>query len=268
MTNLLETKNDNKFEMVLHSAMELPGIRINRAQFLQKELSKFFDEDIVKKAIAENPAQAGISVKSIEHIAKSCIGYEATKVTAISFAAGIPGGLAMIGTVPADVIQYFGHILRILQKLVYLYGWQELFYSEDKLDDGTSNILTLFIGVMFGVNAANAAITKIAQVAAVKVEKDLLRSALTKGAIYPVVKQIASKLGVKMTTQLFSKGVSKAVPFVGAFVSGGVTLSTFLPMTYTLQKYLKELPTADVSFYKNRKNTENEVVDIDFSDIT
>lgn len=58
------------------------------------------------------------------------------------------------------------------------------------------------------------------------------------------------------------------MPIVGAFVSGGVTVSTFLPMTYTLQKYLKELPTADVTFYKNRKNTENEVVDIDFSDLT
>ncbi|MCZ2845677.1 MAG: hypothetical protein O2U61_04160 [Candidatus Bathyarchaeota archaeon] len=36
---------------------------------------------------------------------------------------------------------------------------------------------------MFGVNAANAAVTQLAKTAAVKVEKDIARRALTKGRI-------------------------------------------------------------------------------------
>ncbi len=72
----------------------------------------------------------------------------------------------MIGAIPADITQYFAHIIRILQKLIYLYGWEELYESKDDLDDETLYWLTLFIGIMFGVGTANAAITKIAQSAA------------------------------------------------------------------------------------------------------
>ena len=266
MNSQIAADEDNKFEMVLHSAMELPGIRINRDNFLRKELSKYYDKDVVEKAVESNPAQAGISVKNLEHIAKSCINFEAAKVTAISAAAGVPGGLAMAATIPADIAQFFGHVIRILQKLVYLYGWQELFRDENGLDDETTNQLTLFVGVMFGVNAANAAIGKIAQSAALKAEKSLAQKALTKGTVYPIVKNVSKAIGVKMTKDIFAKGVGKAIPIIGAAVSGGLTFATFTPMTKKLQKYLVTLPTADVDFYK--QSHENDITDIDLSDIT
>lgn len=266
MSNLQPiAEESNKFEMVLHSAMELPGIRINRADFLRKELSKYFESDVVEKAIKTNPAQAGISVKNLDRISQNCIAFETTKVTALSAASGIPGGFALAATVPADIVQYFGHIMRILQKLVYLYGWSDLFRNgNDGFDDETSNQLILFIGIMFGVNAANAVITKISYSAAAKVEKALLNKALTKGTIYPIVRKISSKIGVKMTTGIFSKSVSKAIPIIGAVASGGLTLSTFLPMSNRLKKYLTTLPTASVEYYKHPPK---DIVDVDFSDI-
>ncbi|MDE6727092.1 MAG: hypothetical protein K2J80_04010 [Oscillospiraceae bacterium] len=260
-----ENVDESKFEMVLNAAAHLPGIRIRREVFLRKELSKFFDDDIVEKAIATNPAQAGIGQKIIEQIAKGCIKYEATKATALSTAAGIPGGLAMAATVPADLAQFFGHVIRILQKLVYLYGWQELFNDEESYDDETNNQLTLFIGVMFGVNAAQAVIRKLAHAIAIKAEKTLVRKALTKGVIYPIVKKVAQAIGVKMTKEIFAKGVGKVVPVIGGVVSGGLTLATFVPMSKKLQKYLATLPTADANYYKQHKD--DEIIDIDFSDI-
>lgn len=232
--------------------------------FFEKS-SKFFDNDIVEKAIKTNPAQAGIGQKIIEHIAKSCIKYEATKVTALSTAAGIPGGYAMAATVPADLAQFFGHVIRILQKLVYLYGWQELFNDEESYDDETSNQLTLFIGVMFGVNAAQAVIKKLSHAIAIKAEKTLVRKALTKGVIYPIVKKIAQAIGVKMTKEIFAKGVGKAVPIIGGVISGALTLATFVPMSKKLQKHLATLPTADSNYYKQHKD--DVIIDIDFSDI-
>lgn len=256
------------FEDVLQAAVKLPGVWIDRTCFLRGELSKHFDSKTVDKAVALNPAQAGISIVELEKIAQSSIALEAAKVTAFSAAAGIPGGLAMIGTIPADLIQYFGHILRILQKLVYLYGWQEFLTDnavENKLDDGISNQLTLFTGVMFGVEAANDAVAKLAGAAAINAPKEVIKKALAKGAGYPVVKKVAALIGVKMTKQLFTKSVGKIIPIVGAVVSGGMTAAGFLPMSFRLKDYLGKLPLADVEFYK--KDHSKDKVDLDFQEI-
>ena len=265
----VSTSENGLFEKALCAAIKLPGIKIDRASFLKKELSKRFDGEVVKKAIETNPAQAGISVKELEKIAAACINYETTKVSALSAAAGVGGFKVMAATIPLDFAQFFGHVIRILQKLVYLYGWQEIFCGKkdtlDELDSETMNQLILFIGVMFGVKAAVGAINKVAAAAAVQVPNALLRQALTKGAIYPIVKKIAQAIGVNMTKAIFAKGVGKAIPVVGAVASGGITLALFLPMAKRLQKHLISLPMASVDFYQTPHD--NEIVDLDFSDI-
>lgn len=239
------------FEMVLSSAASLPMVKIDRETFLRKELRKLYDDTIVNMAVKNCPAYAGIDTSQIDKIAKSCIAYETTKVTSLSALSGLPGGLAMIGTVPADLTQYFGHILRILQKLVYLYGWDELFGEDGKLDDETSNMLTLFVGVMFRVNGAATTISKVSASAAQKASKSIAQKALTKGTIYPMVKKLAQVLGVQMTKEIFAKGVAKAIPIIGAVGSGVLTYATYKPMAYKLKKYLEKQKWADVNYYMN-----------------
>jgi len=250
------------FELVLKNTTGLPGVRIDREKYLRTALKKRYSTDTVEKAIKYNPACAGIPVEEINKIAKAAIKHEATKVTAISFAGGIPGGVAMVGTIPADIAQYFGHILRILQKLVYLYGWEDLFQEEDSMDDETSNLLTLFVGVMFGVNGAAAGINRIAACAAQKVYKNLVNKALTKGVVYPIVKKVATTLGVKMTKDIFARSVSNMVPLIGAFASAGLTFFTFKPMAKKLRKYLAILPQANVDFYADESNFER-IIDVE-----
>mgnify|MGYP000982287529 CR=1 FL=1 len=118
--------DNNTFELALKTASSLPVVHIDRGKFLHKELIKYFPKEQVNIAVKFNPAYAGIPLSTISKIANQCINYETNKVSSISFAAGIPGGIAMAGTIPADLTQYFGHVLRILQKLIYLYGWEEI----------------------------------------------------------------------------------------------------------------------------------------------
>lgn len=245
--------NDNNiFEQVLATASSLPMVHIDRKKFLLKELIKFYPKEKVDIAIQNNPAYAGIDISIIDKIANSCINYETNKVSSISFAAGIPGGFAMAGTIPADITQYFAHILRILQKLIYLYGWEEILPEDGSIDDDTSNIITLFVGVMFGVNGAASTITKISASAAQKASKNIAAKALTKGTLYPIVKKIAQALGVKMTKDIFARGVSKAIPIIGGIASGGLTYITYKPMAYKLKKYLETLKWCDVNYYKSK----------------
>ena len=230
-----------KFDQLLRASAQLPGVQINRESYLRRELKPFCSADQIDRAVATSPAEAGVSLSVVNKIAAGAIKNEATKVTAISAAAGLPGGLAVFGTVPADLAQYYGHVLRIVQKLAYIYSWPDLF-DGDGMDSATENMLTLFIGVMFGVNAAQAGVTKTASMIAKHVAKKLPQKALTKGTIYPIVKRVSSMLGAQMTKQIFAKGASKLVPVVGAAISGGLTFATFLPMAKRLQKHLSSLP--------------------------
>ena len=80
--------------------------------------------------------------------------------------------------------------------------------------------------------------------------KKLASKALTKGMIYPIVKKVSKAIGVKMTKEIFAKGVSKVIPIVGGVVSGGITYVTYKPMAYKLKRYLGTLKWCDVRYYK------------------
>lgn len=235
-------KPESRVSDILNVAAKLPGVRIDRESYLRTALKRHCTEEQIDRAVAENPAAAGIPLTVITDAANTSVTHETRNVTMISTAAGIPGGLAMIGTIPADVAQYMGHMLRIAQKLPYIYGWPDLFDSKDEeLDEATEGVLTLFIGVMFGVVIAQEGITKVATMIAANVAKKLPQKALTKGILYPTVKKVAGYLGASLTKKAFANGAAKAIPVIGALLSGGLTLSTFLPMSKRLQKHLASL---------------------------
>lgn len=240
-TQAIDNPGSN-FTQVLDAAAKLPGVRINRTAYLRTALKRHCTEEQIQRAISESPAAAGIPLKVIAEIANTSITYETSKVTGLSALAGVPGGLAMIGTVPADLAQYMGHMLRVAQKLAYIYSWPDLFAdAEDDIDEATESMLILFVGVMFGVQLAQGGVAKVANMIAANVAKKLPQQALTQGIIYPIVKKVAGHLGVKMTKNIFANGIAKAIPVVGAVLSGGLTLGTFLPMAKRLQKHLASL---------------------------
>ncbi|MCO8274003.1 EcsC family protein [Actinoplanes sp. TRM 88003] len=233
---------ESYFTALLVGAAKLPGVRIDRAAYLRSALSRYCTEDDIRRAVDHSPAVANIPLDVLDRVANESIRYETAKVSALSAAAGIPGLLFLPATVPADMAQYFGHMLRIAQKLAYLYSWPDLLSDDgDELDDATKGMLTLFVGVMFGTQSANAAVGKVAAELSKTVARKLPQKALTQGVIYPVVKKVAAYLSVRMTKQTFAKTVSKAIPLIGAVVSGGLTLATFLPMANRLRTHLASL---------------------------
>ena len=198
-------------EDIIIMGLKTPGVRINRREFLHKELFKKYPEDMIEKAIEHNPAYAGISVDEIDQIADEVIKFERNCVSGISAALGMPGGAAMVATIPADIAQYYGYMLRATQKLLYLYGFPEIDTEEkgQKFDSETMNILIICLGVMYGAAGANNAIKAMAKALATGVEKKLINAALTKGTIYPIVKNVASWFGKKMTRDILTDSSRK-----------------------------------------------------------
>ncbi|WP_218714078.1 hypothetical protein [Arthrobacter sp. BF1] len=119
-------------------------MRITSAAYLRTALKRHCTEDQIERAIASSPAAAGIPLKVIIEVANTSVAYETSKVTGFSTLAGIPRGLAMIGTVPANLAQYMWHMLRIAQKLAYIYSWPDLFADDgDDVDEATETMLIL-----------------------------------------------------------------------------------------------------------------------------
>ena len=235
-------------ENMLVAALKVPGVRVNRESFLRTELKKY-DEKVVDLAIKYNPAYAGIDVTDIDKIAKACIRNENILITGASVALGIPGGAAAVGGMLMDVTNYYGGVLRILQKLAYLYGWKDFELKSDEIDEQTKSYLLAFLGVMFGVKEANCCIAKLSALLASNIAKKLPKEALTKQMFYQVTKSVLKVVGVKLTKDSFAKGVSKVVPIAGGVVSGGITCVSFMAMAERLRNHLSSLELADAKTY-------------------
>ena len=228
----------------LKKLVRLRGVRISREDFLRQELRKLHLSDAeIERAIASDPVSAGISRKLLDKLASDAISFETKKSTALSFAAGIPGGLAMLGTVPADLTQYYVHSLRIMQKLAYLYGWREFLADLDDVDDETIAQMGLFFGVMLGVAGAAESLRDFARViVAPAIEKRIARKALMKTTWYPVVKKSLKVIGVSVTKQSMAKTMSKIVPLIGGVISGGMTFVSLQTQANRLKQHLRQLP--------------------------
>ncbi len=226
--------------------VRLRGVRIDREHFLTAELRRRgVAEAVIARAIADRPAAAGVPPETLDEIARHSIAFETKKSTALAFTAGLPGGFALIGAVPADVAQYYIHAFRVMQKLAYLYGWQSFLEDCDDVDDETLGKLGTFLGVMMGVAGASTAVTGFANnVARPALQKQIANKALTKTAYYTSIKQILKKVGVEINKQIFAKTVTKVVPVIGGLVSGGLTYTSLRAGSGRLQTHLKTLPPA------------------------
>jgi len=236
MENAVEVSSGgNGWDNVLGTVLKIPGVRVDRRAFLAREFAKYCDDDQVKALLENGTARAGIPVDVLDKVAGGVIGFHGTLAVGISFVSGLPGGLAMLGTVPADLAQYFFHALQVSQKLAYVYGYPDF----DEVDDNFKMMMTIFIGVMLGVGAASGALTTVSKMFAQTAVKRLSAAALTKGTIYPVVKAVARTLGIRMTKQIFARAVGKAIPLIGGVISGGLTAAIFLPSANKLKDKLR-----------------------------
>lgn len=250
----LDINNDGRVdtEDIIILGLRIPGVHIEREEFLRKQFMKNYSNDVIQDAIKFNPAHAGITVEEIDNIADQVIQYERNCVSGISLALGAPGGVAMVATLPADIAQYYGYMLRAIQKLLYLYGFPEINVENGvNIDDETMNLITLCLGVMYGVEGSVASIKILSNALGKGVEKKLLQKALTKGTFYPIVKKISRWFSVCMTKQVFAGFFRKAIPVVGGVVGGGITYLSFKPCCDNLKKSLQETALCNPSSKKS-----------------
>ena len=168
----------------------------------------------------------------------------------------------MLGTIPADVTQYYVHAFRIVQKLAYLYGWRELLGAKEEVDEETIGIIAIFFGVMLDVEEAAMSLSSFASSTVMDtVKKQVTKQFLMKTSWYRAVKKTLQMIGVNLTKKAFTQGFSKVLPVIGGVVSSGLTYMSLQSQSSRLKKHLRELPppAIEVEMWKRAITTANSV---------
>ena len=265
---------------VIIKCMKIPGIKINREEFLRKEFGTKLSKEVIDRAITENPMKAKIKSEFIDKIADNVIKFERIQVSGISAALSAPGGWAVLATIPADIVQYYACLLRTMQKLLYLYGYPQLDfeYEGDLLDSESMRIVITCLGIMFGVGTANKLIHKLSPALAEGLGKKFMKTAVTKTTTwYPALKNICKVFSYSLTKEAFEAALKKAIPVVGFVVGGTITYFSFGPCCKKLKVQLQDTIFSNPNYVEpvdNDIDLEEDIIievpseDIDVVDVT
>jgi len=257
-----EIASDIMLEEIISKAIQIPGVKVDRNKFLAEGFSS--KVDLLENIINNGPVEAGITREEISNIANKLIMKRTSQSSIASFAAGIPGGLAMAATIPADILQFFGMSLRLAQELSYLYGADDLWKNGQVDDEKVKNQLILYCGVMFGVSGAVSGVRVLSTQVAKTALKKIPQKALTKTFWYPMIKKICSFVGYTLTKKTLASGVSKAIPVIGGVISGTINFASMMPMARKLNDTLDKaiFDYSDEEFEKDIESLSNETGEV------
>jgi hypothetical protein len=226
--------NETRFWFnILDAALKLPGAKIDREIFLQKTYEKYCNLATVDKILQVGSYEAGIEITLMERMASDVIKQHSSIATGSSFIAGIPGGLMMAATIPADVAQFYYHVIVAAQKLAYIFGLKSI----DDAGNNFREVLTVFIGVMAEIGEAENTLKEVVDE---QFSKKLARITLGK-ILDKTIAHIAAVISFQLTKRSIGRVIAKAVPIVGGIVSGGMTLFSYMSMCNRLKNKLYDL---------------------------
>lgn len=241
-------KIDNALVPIISGAMKVPGVKVDREEFLIKELKGKVSDDVLTNAVNNGTKGAKVDVELIEKLAKNCMNSKALLTVTASFLSGLPGGLVgLLGGSSVDVIQYYANFFNLAQKLMYLYGYKDI----SELDSSQEDIMIVVLGAASGVEVANAFLKKVLSETAVKWQEKVMAEQLGKHSLKAVANKVMFTFGrrsaARLSEEQAAKLFSKSVPLLGGIISGVLSAATFKPMAKRLNKSLKEFYTYDAS---------------------
>lgn len=225
---------NNGWNAVLASILRIKGARVNRTEFLRQVFEQL-------------PAgRTWMSAETVQELAAKRIRRHTIETSAASAAAGLPGGFALLATVPADVMQYLWHTVVLAQELCYLYGTADLFSEDGRLSDQGNGILTLAVCLMLGsrdteTENAFSALYRALKERALKNPSFL---AVTARFWYHAAEKAAEWLGAKLAGTAARGGLSKFLPLIGAAVNGIASYATFSSAAVFLESSLRNAAKA------------------------
>ncbi len=173
--------------------------------------------------------------------AESFVKWQISKCTATGIITGIPGGLAMIGTIPADITSTLYIQLRMIATVAVIGGY-------DVNDDVVQSMIYCCLGCLSVNKAFAEAGIRIGDKAALAGLKKLPGKILT---------AINKKVGFRLFTKFGKTGVinlAKLVPIAGGIIGGGFNFAgTAIIAKYAQRQFIENI-------FDNNESAKDEVI--------
>ena len=244
--------------------LHLPGVRINRTDFLREVLGKEVSEDVVERAILENPMMAKIAQEVIDKLADSVIFEERRRAKENSaYMADIDSTSAQT-KLPIAIVNQCSGLLIAMQKLMYLYGFAQLAFDEnDSLDSETNKVVIACLGIMFGVGTANSVIHTLTPAIADKLKKKIRNPKESKTLLGKMFSAISSAITTVVSSdEEINKIATKVVAVIGNTLGGAITYLSFNHCCNKLKKQLRNTELSNPNFVMPDKDDLSEEDDL------
>ena len=214
---LQQNNTDISIEDIIRSALRDPDVVIDREQFIRKELGAFASPEQIGKAVAETPYAAGIDLKKLTDIAKQSIAMEANALS--SFSKGSEDSSE----------KYLKQMLRVMQKLAYLYGVPNFTIDADNIPDATMSKILSYGETVFGLNRAKKSVGTAAHTLMDNISGVIEKNTSTEGKkrLLPFGRNKIADTAMEIVGKTAHSGISSASEVFGTLFSGGTNQLLF-----------------------------------------
>lgn len=221
---LEKAKERITLESIISAAIKIPGVRVDRSAFLKEQFS-FLDAERFSKLVFNGPISVGIDRYTLYTKSKKLIGEAVGSSTRNSFALGLPGGAALLATIPGDMAQFYGTAIKLAQQIAYIYGEDNLWEGEKPDIEQIRKKLILYVGAMLEADGARALLRLITSP---RTQSRYLSTG--DDGLSTVTSAIIKSVTGRIAKEAIGEGVFKALPLMGGVVSGGITYFSMKPM--------------------------------------
>ena len=196
---------------------------VDRNEFLRKTFPKTYVACRGKDHLP-SPAQLVVKASVLKQKAESVIRKHKFVCASISGGLGIPGGAGMAASIPADLAQFYGHLLVVAQKIGYIYGMQDLSQADDQTE---YECLIALLYIMMG-QTLNRSLSNVLKNCTKPFVRTVFQNRGGKEVFQRVMEFAVTKIGGEMLTKKgISRVASKLIPGISAGVSFGLTWMFF-----------------------------------------
>ena len=231
----------NAYDSAQRLAFRLPGIKVDRNDFLCKILPGTVGQERTLAAVAGRTTDV-MSADEISSVAKKTIVWGGLYTALATAVLTLPNNtFVALFCMGLDLVQSQLAVFVVAQKLLYIHGFDQNQLEDKQTQDQISRILWIVSVVMVG----RGGIRKLAKSAGSKVTRMLIRQFSIRISVRMVlvnmIKQIAKWCGVVATQQIINDAVDVAVAVACALVAGAFSFWIFLPLARNLNRKLSEV---------------------------